>query len=208
MIRRPPRSTLFPYTTLFRSIKIANQHFRVKVTQKPLIGAIDPSIIKQQETQNLDSLSADEILELNDKSKVTVIETTKTKLLKELHMIIENFNTPFPHPHTFKLFKSPLLLKVETGPQADDEYLVSWGPRDFGPQSLEFQLEFPPFPGILFTLTPNAEGEVIFSTNHPQYASLSGQTTPVNVITNGCKIIAGNSTISVEFISNSKGAHG
>src|SRR2546427_10866100 len=26
MIRRPPRSTLFPYTTLFRSIGIANAH--------------------------------------------------------------------------------------------------------------------------------------------------------------------------------------
>src|SRR5256885_4152558 len=30
MIRRPPRSTLFPYTTLFRSIAAA-QHFAVRV---------------------------------------------------------------------------------------------------------------------------------------------------------------------------------
>src|SRR3712207_8274675 len=28
MIRRPPRSTLFPYTTLFRSIRLANQQDR------------------------------------------------------------------------------------------------------------------------------------------------------------------------------------
>src|SRR3712207_7918580 len=27
MIRRPPRSTLFPYTTLFRSMPFANHHF-------------------------------------------------------------------------------------------------------------------------------------------------------------------------------------
>src|SRR3712207_8763935 len=27
MIRRPPRSTLFPYTTLFRSLYIANSYF-------------------------------------------------------------------------------------------------------------------------------------------------------------------------------------
>src|SRR5258708_10308974 len=26
MIRRPPRSTLFPYTTLFRSVKLPKQH--------------------------------------------------------------------------------------------------------------------------------------------------------------------------------------
>src|SRR3712207_2968300 len=28
MIRRPPRSTLFPYTTLFRSLEIENQNVR------------------------------------------------------------------------------------------------------------------------------------------------------------------------------------
>src|SRR5256885_12283306 len=27
MIRRPPRSTLFPYTTLFRSIRVMDRHF-------------------------------------------------------------------------------------------------------------------------------------------------------------------------------------
>src|SRR3712207_7977196 len=29
MIRRPPRSTLFPYTTLFRSLKIYDHHLSV-----------------------------------------------------------------------------------------------------------------------------------------------------------------------------------
>src|SRR2546430_9035192 len=32
MIRRPPRSTLFPYTTLFRS-QITDQHSRIEVWQ-------------------------------------------------------------------------------------------------------------------------------------------------------------------------------
>src|SRR5260370_42714667 len=29
MIRRPPRSTLFPYTTLFRSLKVGFEHFPI-----------------------------------------------------------------------------------------------------------------------------------------------------------------------------------
>src|SRR5258708_31327158 len=33
MIRRPPRSTLFPYTTLFRSLKCARTEFR-KTSQR------------------------------------------------------------------------------------------------------------------------------------------------------------------------------
>src|SRR2546430_11110794 len=31
MIRRPPRSTLFPYTTLFRSLLPASQHVQLQV---------------------------------------------------------------------------------------------------------------------------------------------------------------------------------
>src|SRR5256886_10080688 len=31
MIRRPPRSTLFPYTTLFRSVVVGGDRFRIAV---------------------------------------------------------------------------------------------------------------------------------------------------------------------------------
>src|SRR5256885_12765933 len=40
MIRRPPRSTLFPYTTLFRSTRAAIQRFLA--TGDPLAGSPDP----------------------------------------------------------------------------------------------------------------------------------------------------------------------
>lgn len=183
-----------------KALQISNVHLRVRITQKPLIGAVDPFILKQAEPLNTTVLSSNEILEINDLSRVTTIETPKTRLIKELNALLESFSTPFPHPHSFKLFKQPFLLKVETGPQADDEFLVSWGPRDFGPQSLEFQLEFPPFPAILFTLSPNSEGDIVFSTNHPNFASVSGQITSTGAIMNGSKIYAGNSTISVEFL--------
>src|SRR5436189_3445076 len=41
MIRRPPRSTLFPYTTLFRSWQPATQLERVHVAQHRLDGRPD-----------------------------------------------------------------------------------------------------------------------------------------------------------------------
>src|SRR2546430_6871801 len=34
MIRRPPRSTLFPYTTLFRSVPTASQPDAVKIVER------------------------------------------------------------------------------------------------------------------------------------------------------------------------------
>src|SRR5256885_15764979 len=50
MIRRPPRSTLFPYTTLFRSI-----HAQLAVTLNPLVGrlaadAVAPAQLAQRRT--------------------------------------------------------------------------------------------------------------------------------------------------------------
>src|SRR3712207_8283465 len=41
MIRRPPRSTLFPYTTLFRSDLVKQIYLRVARTGKPL----DPPLL-------------------------------------------------------------------------------------------------------------------------------------------------------------------
>src|SRR5579871_6923925 len=35
MIRRPPRSTLFPYTTLFRSCQLARRHLSGRPTRCP-----------------------------------------------------------------------------------------------------------------------------------------------------------------------------
>src|SRR3712207_7311911 len=35
MIRRPPRSTLFPYTTLFRSVEVEPLHGRAAVDEAP-----------------------------------------------------------------------------------------------------------------------------------------------------------------------------
>src|SRR5256885_7852968 len=38
MIRRPPRSTLFPYTTLFRSRLSARDHLHMDVAAEPIAG--------------------------------------------------------------------------------------------------------------------------------------------------------------------------
>src|SRR2546430_3661115 len=46
MIRRPPRSTLFPYTTLFRSFRATLQHFGYDVpTAKAIAEILLPDVI-------------------------------------------------------------------------------------------------------------------------------------------------------------------
>src|SRR3712207_8689879 len=41
MIRRPPRSTLFPYTTLFRSDGELAVHARVRVAHEPVVAGLE-----------------------------------------------------------------------------------------------------------------------------------------------------------------------
>src|SRR5258708_24452839 len=48
MIRRPPRSTLFPYTTLFRSVRIGSNHV-VLIVQAECLGRGGPREIEREE---------------------------------------------------------------------------------------------------------------------------------------------------------------
>ena len=102
----------------------------------------------------------------------------------------------------FRLFKKPIHLKIVSGPQADDEFIFSWGPRDFGPLSIEFPIEYPPFPSTLFTLTPSESHEIIFSTNHPDFARVCGHNEQSCVISISDKIEAGNSTIILSYLKD------
>src|SRR5688572_33048519 len=46
MIRRPPRSTLFPYTTLFRSVGVHDRDTSFSLTDLARDGAIDDPILQ------------------------------------------------------------------------------------------------------------------------------------------------------------------
>src|SRR5437588_3828518 len=45
MIRRPPRSTLFPYTTLFRSVEHALDRLRLHQVVQPGAGAVGVDVV-------------------------------------------------------------------------------------------------------------------------------------------------------------------
>src|SRR3712207_7379672 len=48
MIRRPPRSTLFPYTTLFRSVPVGDDADRDGVALAPLEQVVDLAMVDQR----------------------------------------------------------------------------------------------------------------------------------------------------------------
>src|SRR3990172_7291962 len=57
MIRRPPRSTLFPYTTLFRSLLVTFQEAPEKITAFMATFGMDPERLMAQEMLSIVSYS-------------------------------------------------------------------------------------------------------------------------------------------------------
>src|SRR6185503_20879483 len=55
MIRRPPRSTLFPYTTLFRSLHLAGQRQVGMITKKQLLAPSSSCFRSEEHTSELQS---------------------------------------------------------------------------------------------------------------------------------------------------------
>src|SRR5689334_24148699 len=98
MIRRPPRSTLFPYTTLFRSQSYFP--FLLHILGNSLINSVNNrlSIRSEEHTSELQSqfhLVCRLLLEKKKKNKIII-------LLKSLLFIGNNNHTHTPY--TFKLY--------------------------------------------------------------------------------------------------------
>src|SRR2546426_8591994 len=56
MIRRPPRSTLFPYTTLFRSRKVPGVRLEDEVVEQEFeVGVVHPQIEPDRKSTRLNS---------------------------------------------------------------------------------------------------------------------------------------------------------
>src|SRR3712207_8843975 len=58
MIRRPPRSTLFPYTTLFRSFDLHAEHDLAVLVQRPQVGLLHVLVRRQPPDLRSESLAA------------------------------------------------------------------------------------------------------------------------------------------------------
>src|SRR5205823_11408472 len=57
MIRRPPRSTLFPYTTLFRSLKPKRRNAEVNTLSRKYLVAASCEARSEEHTSELQSLA-------------------------------------------------------------------------------------------------------------------------------------------------------
>src|SRR5438477_9755070 len=90
MIRRPPRSTLFPYTTLFRSIV---PHHGVAPVLQPLRGPVDQPRVRAADTaQHLAERSEEHTSELQSHVNLVcrLLLEKKKKITKNIILIIKH----------------------------------------------------------------------------------------------------------------------
>src|SRR5687768_18317436 len=89
MIRRPPRSTLFPYTTLFRSLHEPGQ---------PVPGSVEPRLNSaQRDIQDLCNLAVGDRKSTRLNSSHGYISSAVFCLKKKKKKKTKNLE---PHPHT------------------------------------------------------------------------------------------------------------
>src|SRR5256885_12065862 len=91
MIRRPPRSTLFPYTTLFRSVRGPHYGSEPAMTREEILSLIrshladeleiDPSVINEG-TRFKQDLEADSL------DLYTLVQDRKSTRLNSSHLVI------------------------------------------------------------------------------------------------------------------------
>src|SRR5260370_13884755 len=77
MIRRPPRSTLFPYTTLFRSVLRAQRQRAREILIDRVVGGLEPQHRSEEHTSELQS-HLNLVCRLLLEKKNTIIQATNT----------------------------------------------------------------------------------------------------------------------------------
>src|ERR1041385_3332758 len=114
MIRRPPRSTLFPYTTLFRSGRPKIDEIELRtitdtnaIVANLLAGSVDLTIGR--------SLSLDQIVQLRDRMPEEILQTPLTSLL----VLNPQFLNPDPVVVTDLMFRRAMLHAIDRQELAD-----------------------------------------------------------------------------------------
>src|SRR5476649_2999214 len=86
MIRRPPRSTLFPYTTLFRSLRRRSRATRRRRRGDPRGGRRDRKSTRLNSSHTVISYAVFCLKKKNKKDRIHKIKKqNKTKIIKQKH---------------------------------------------------------------------------------------------------------------------------
>lgn len=101
--------------------------------------------------------------------------------------------------HGIAVFSPPMKVKIIQGIQADQSFILGYGPREFGSETLDFELEETTAPPIAFELVPLPRGAE-FRTRHPKLVLLNDQPVSQKELKEGDQIRLGQTIIEIGFV--------
>lgn len=103
-----------------------------------------------------------------------------------------------PPIETVLAFRPLIKLNFISGIQADQTYVLGYGPRQFGADGLDIELMDPAAPSQAFELSPGIDG-VRFTTSQPEIVLLNNKSVSTDLVKTGDRIYLGQTIIQVSF---------
>ncbi len=101
------------------------------------------------------------------------------------------------------VFAKSVQLNIRSGIQLGTEWVLGFGPRDFGSRTLDFELLEDTSPAIAFSLSPDGD-KVRFDTRYPDLVLLNDLPLNSDTLKEGDKIRIGQTLIEFSFVKASK----
>jgi hypothetical protein len=117
-------------------------------------------------------------------------------LQQEIPRLIATNPTPTEH---FAAFRRALRLEFVQGVQSERVVLLGYGPRYFGAESLDIELQDPEAPGLAFEILPEGN-EARFINHDPSMVRLGGRAVSSDYLKNGDQITVGQTIIEIRFV--------
>ena len=104
---------------------------------------------------------------------------------------------------TIKPFTKPIILNCISGLQYGEQWTLSYGPRNFGPESLEFPIYEEDLPNVCFTLKNHTKG-IEFSTMFPETTKLNQKSQKTKILQQDDTISIKDTQFKVEFFDHTQ----
>lgn len=125
-------------------------------------------------------------------------EPPKLSWLDVLKMEIRNLQPTATMAESFGVFNPAVDLTFTEGVQADTKVSLLFGPREFGSDTLDFEIEDNTAPPVAFVIRPDPNG-AMFSTEFPTLVQVNGQAFREKLLVHGDQIKLGQTLIYVGF---------
>jgi hypothetical protein len=123
----------------------------------------------------------------------------KTVLVQQLSLLKAKNNSEIGA--RAQAFQPPIELEFIEGLQTDSKVVLGYGPRKFGGDVLDIEIQDPISPDVAFELFPEADGSVVFKTSHPELVYLNDESVSAEKLTSGDQIRIGSTLIKVKFLA-------